>query len=299
MTPTEIMEALAEPGPLPRKAMEAAGRSREAMIFEFLACIERLQTADTDTALKSDLNAFLFVYYLLGEWCDPRSYRPLVSLLRCNPDLLETVLGDALTEATARVVAGVCDGDLQPIFDAACDETADEFVRSQMFDAMTALALSDPSKRSQVYEFLSNFEGPRTKDSEASILSAWAFSIAALGLSDLKPAVRKIYGAGRIPPDDSDFPYFERCLEQTLSAGRPLWFERRRVGQPIDSAIDELSGWYCFSPEFLESKSDGSARTGDSLGLSSDTFQTVLPKVGRNDPCPCGSGKKYKKCCLH
>ena len=23
-----------------------------------------------------------------------------------------------------------------------------------------------------------------------------------------------------------------------------------------------------------------------------------VPKVGRNDPCPCGSGKKYKKCCL-
>ena len=23
------------------------------------------------------------------------------------------------------------------------------------------------------------------------------------------------------------------------------------------------------------------------------------PKVGRNDPCPCGSGKKFKKCCLH
>ena len=22
------------------------------------------------------------------------------------------------------------------------------------------------------------------------------------------------------------------------------------------------------------------------------------PKIGRNDPCPCGSGKKYKKCCL-
>ncbi|HPQ47262.1 MAG TPA: SEC-C metal-binding domain-containing protein, partial [Clostridia bacterium] len=23
----------------------------------------------------------------------------------------------------------------------------------------------------------------------------------------------------------------------------------------------------------------------------------VSQKVGRNDPCPCGSGKKYKKCC--
>jgi SEC-C motif-containing protein len=26
-------------------------------------------------------------------------------------------------------------------------------------------------------------------------------------------------------------------------------------------------------------------------------FQRDAPKTGRNDPCPCGSGKKYKKCC--
>jgi uncharacterized protein len=24
----------------------------------------------------------------------------------------------------------------------------------------------------------------------------------------------------------------------------------------------------------------------------------VRPKAGRNDPCPCGSGRKYKQCCL-
>jgi len=23
-----------------------------------------------------------------------------------------------------------------------------------------------------------------------------------------------------------------------------------------------------------------------------------FPKIGRNNPCPCGSGKKYKRCCL-
>jgi uncharacterized protein YecA (UPF0149 family) len=23
------------------------------------------------------------------------------------------------------------------------------------------------------------------------------------------------------------------------------------------------------------------------------------PKIGRNNPCPCGSGRKYKKCCLN
>jgi preprotein translocase subunit SecA len=28
------------------------------------------------------------------------------------------------------------------------------------------------------------------------------------------------------------------------------------------------------------------------------TRRRAQPKVGRNDPCPCGSGKKYKKCCM-
>jgi uncharacterized protein YecA (UPF0149 family) len=28
------------------------------------------------------------------------------------------------------------------------------------------------------------------------------------------------------------------------------------------------------------------------------TYQRAAPKIGRNDACPCGSGKKYKKCCL-
>lgn len=27
------------------------------------------------------------------------------------------------------------------------------------------------------------------------------------------------------------------------------------------------------------------------------TVKRDVPKVGRNEPCPCGSGKKYKKCC--
>ena len=26
---------------------------------------------------------------------------------------------------------------------------------------------------------------------------------------------------------------------------------------------------------------------------------TIRKKIGRNEPCPCGSGKKYKKCCLN
>jgi uncharacterized protein YecA (UPF0149 family) len=29
-----------------------------------------------------------------------------------------------------------------------------------------------------------------------------------------------------------------------------------------------------------------------------EPYVRPTPKVRRNDPCPCGSGKKYKKCCL-
>ncbi|HBZ02475.1 MAG TPA: SEC-C domain-containing protein [Lachnospiraceae bacterium] len=37
----------------------------------------------------------------------------------------------------------------------------------------------------------------------------------------------------------------------------------------------------------------------DELYKKEKTSHTVVkaPKIGRNDPCPCGSGKKYKKCC--
>ena len=30
-----------------------------------------------------------------------------------------------------------------------------------------------------------------------------------------------------------------------------------------------------------------------------ETYRREMPKVGRNDPCPCGSGKKYKNCCMN
>ena len=30
-----------------------------------------------------------------------------------------------------------------------------------------------------------------------------------------------------------------------------------------------------------------------------ETYRREQPKIGRNDPCPCGSGRKYKKCCMN
>lgn len=49
----------------------------------------------------------------------------------------------------------------------------------------------------------------------------------------------------------------------------------------------EVKKWMQKHPEVLQG--------GDVVQVS--TVRRESPKVGRNDPCPCGSGKKYKKCC--
>ncbi len=42
---------------------------------------------------------------------------------------------------------------------------------------------------------------------------------------------------------------------------------------------------------------DGSGSSGGIIPEKGEPVRRDTPKVGRNDPCPCGSGKKYKKCC--
>ena len=56
---------------------------------------------------------------------------------------------------------------------------------------------------------------------------------------------------------------------------------------------------------FQDPASAGGPPAGDSGNLVSEANEALskaqparaVPRVGRNDPCPCGSGKKYKKCC--
>ena len=48
-------------------------------------------------------------------------------------------------------------------------------------------------------------------------------------------------------------------------------------------------------PEFVHN----SAQSPEPLdGEKPRTFRHATPKTGRNDACPCGSGQKYKRCCL-
>jgi SEC-C motif-containing protein len=47
----------------------------------------------------------------------------------------------------------------------------------------------------------------------------------------------------------------------------------------------------------LFQKENGEWRFVDAQGVQQGPIRRTAPKIGRNDPCTCGSGKKYKKCC--
>ncbi len=56
--------------------------------------------------------------------------------------------------------------------------------------------------------------------------------------------------------------------------------------------VDRLKRHYELFREAIENKEEKKKN-------SKKESKTILGKVGRNAPCPCGSGKKYKKCCLN
>lgn len=66
-----------------------------------------------------------------------------------------------------------------------------------------------------------------------------------------------------------------------------------------DFSIDEVENiQQTIAPNVQEIHAYWLARREENMP-SSQPLRRGGPRVGRNDPCPCGSGKKYKKCCLH
>ena len=60
------------------------------------------------------------------------------------------------------------------------------------------------------------------------------------------------------------------------------------------SAVFTENGWACVIE--VDSEQDENIRDLESL-QSKKTRAVSTKKANRNDPCPCGSGRKYKKCC--
>jgi preprotein translocase subunit SecA len=90
----------------------------------------------------------------------------------------------------------------------------------------------------------------------------------------------------------------ERETEQTLEAGAPSVITggqggNGRLARKVATSVDEIE-------EAFQRKKKKELEQARMAGAGDRQVQQVVrsgDKVGRNDPCPCGSGKKYKKCC--
>jgi tetratricopeptide (TPR) repeat protein len=120
-------------------------------------------------------------------------------------------------------------------------------------------------------------------------------------LGDIETAIRRWTEALALREDWDAWESAAERLEAVLTeAGRRAEYDAIIEAHPAPPQPPP--------PEVEEDSDDG--RVEDDQGLAPlapilPDWQTTRieplkapPKVGRNDPCPCGSGKKYKKCCM-
>lgn len=73
--------------------------------------------------------------------------------------------------------------------------------------------------------------------------------------------------------------------------------ERKEVIRKGQEKKEDVSN---IEREYMAEQMGGQAPDEAEIPERERTQETVRrdhPKIGRNDPCPCGSGKKYKHCC--
>lgn len=78
----------------------------------------------------------------------------------------------------------------------------------------------------------------------------------------------------------------------------PDWPKEPMTAEKSDELLQSMLAGAARAYRYF--KSDRQAQAGASAAARTPRtapFEREGPKVGRNDPCPCGSGKKYKKCC--
>ena len=128
----------------------------------------------------------------------------------------------------------------------------------------------------------------------------------ASGMADLAQVMETM----ELPPgiDRSQFEQLMASPRAALIADFGLFCQEKGVDpeqtQGQDAATDETlqalqDEWLETPRKALKDKRPKELLNGGRLfpGGRVETYRREEPKVGRNDPCPCGSGKKHKKCC--
>jgi hypothetical protein len=290
-----ILHELTRAAGLPREALQAASAQRVALLPKFLRVID--DYLGQEPAARAS-PAALFHLSLLGEWRERIAYRPLARLLRYPADEADAIFGDATVETCHRVMAAVFDGDPQSLYDIILDPNAEEFIRSRMCETLAMITLCGELDRNLAGRFLRDAYNDLLPQQHCFVWFGWQSAIAMLGLGELKVLVKRAFNRDFIDRHLLGFDDFERNLRRgTEGLSEPWRPDDDDEFALFGDTVDELSGWHCFT-EGDDEDPEECERLDELDRPLSEPHRNPFKGIGRNDPCPCGSGKKFKKCCL-
>jgi len=256
-----------------------------------------LERAADGEILSDDESCLLFRgIHILGAARDSKACQPLLRLLHRPFEEVDDLLGDAVTESMAKIVTGVFDGDADALFALMMDVSINEFIREAVFGAATFLAWEGRIDRDRLKQLLVRFHEERLAEDGDQAWAGWLQAIALLGMRDMVPLVDAAWREGRLPEMWIDRAEFDEDLARAeRSPDDVARFTELNLGY-IEDVLESLA--------WTRGLQDGGFEEDDETSVWADEPYPNEPvrnpwrHVGRNDPCPCGSGKKAKKCCL-
>jgi len=254
-----------------------------------------LQRAANGEELSNDESRLLLRgLHILGGARDREACQPLLRLLRRPFRELDDLLGDAVTESLASIVTGMFDDDVDALFALIVDGSVDGFIRDALFGAATFLAWERRIQRDRFRELLVRFYEERPAEDGDQAWAGWLLAIALLGLRELVPLVDSAFREERIPEQWIDRSEFDDELAEAERAPDDIdRFTQNNLGY-IEDVLVSLD-WARGTEDVFDEDGEEAPWTDF---VPNEPVRNPWRHVGRNDPCPCGSGKKAKKCCL-
>lgn len=287
--------ALTDPrGTFPQEALEWArtnkAQATPAMLAMLTACTKPGDLSDRE------LSGAFFALIMLAEWREPRAW-PLVCALARNGDRLDEILGDFGADYLHRLLVAVYEGDGDGLFAIVADPTVDPFMRGAFLLAWRWHALQHRVDRKKAFDALLGLQGT-ISDDEANdpVWFEWTQALITFDPDAAMPLLR----AALDNDAAEDAAAAVQEYEDEAAAWRADPDGQRETflteNAPPDDAIGTIVRW---EQSVGEELAEDEREVEDERGTNGDApAVNQFRDVGRNDPCPCGSGKKFKRCCL-
>ncbi len=279
---------------LPRAALkQAADRWPEVGP----ALLAALQSAAEGTDRSDRTNAILFFgIYLMAQVRETHAFRPLCAVA-ADGERIFRLIGDGVTEDLCVILTRLYDGDPAPLRILIEAAGADEYARAAALDSLAWLTATGSIDRNDTARYLRDLYMTLRPQDECYVWVGWQRAIAYLGLGELVSLVDTAFDRGWIDTGVLSPRHFHDVLHVARQSADPTaaFDQHVRNDGRLDNIVHRLSRWAAFSPE--EERKPRSVMA-PRLPASDRSIRDPYRGVGRNAPCPCGSGKKFKKCCL-